>query len=273
VTSHLHTLSYSTAAELLKRSPAHAYLKKVGPRTKPTPQQIEGTIIHALLLGASSGSDVVMVQFDDFRKKEAQAQRDAILAEGKTPMTQKQMLRLTDASVAIRKNIEAQGIVLDGRSEVPLDWTERASNGLEVVCRGKADHVKGVTTYDLKSIECASEDAIARQIYNMAYDVQHAAYLRAFRAKNPTLAGREKFVFIFFELEPPYSVTPVVLDGNGRHIGEQRWQRAIDRWAECVASGKFPHYVDGVKQISLPTWAVVKEDAATDAEFDEEQAA
>lgn len=260
--------SYSTASTLILKSPMHAWLKKFGnpPKEPPTPAMLKGTAIHSLILGVGAGSDLVVIDADNYRTKAAQQQRDEVLAAGNTPITMPQMLALSTAAEAIRANLEAQGVKLTGESEVPLEWVEVARNGMRVKCRAKLDHLKGASTVDLKSTADASPVFAARQIYQMGYDIQHAAYTSAVRANQPDMAGREKFTFVFFELEPPYSVTRVRLSGEYRHIGEQRWRRAVDTWAECIASGHWPHYAEDEIEVVPPTYAVMREDAIIDAE-------
>lgn len=260
--------SYSTAAELILSSPKHAWLKKFGgvEKPKPTPAQVEGTIIHSMLLGKDAGSAVVLIPFDNFRKKQAQEQRDEALSQGLTPMTIKQMDSLTTAANEIRANMEAQGISLNGESEVPIEWEERTRDGRMVKCRARLDHAKGPKIIDLKSVSDASPDFISRQIYTLGYDIQHAAYTSGYRKVHPELAGREQFVFVFFELSAPYSVTVATLSGEYRHIGAGRWMRALDTWSECLATGIWPHYATGPVEVSPPVWAIKREDEAFDAE-------
>lgn len=255
-------LSYSAASTLVRYSPRHAWLEHRllgNQRGEPTAAQIKGTAIGSLLQGGSA--EVVMVPFDDFRTNAAREMRDAALAEGKTPITMRQMEQLGAAADAIRANLLDLGIVLDGQSEVPLEWEEESRSG-PVACRGRLDHVKGLDIYELKSIGTASLEACRRQLYAMAYDVQHAAYTSGWGKSFPEKAGRERFTFLFFELEPPYSVTPLKLSGVFRELGWRRWRRAAEVWAECLASGVWPHYADRTLEVEPPRWALLAEEEA-----------
>jgi hypothetical protein len=70
-------------------------------------------------------------------------------------------------------------------------------------------------------------------------------------------------VFAFAQVEPPYAVTPVTLDGAMREIGAGRWHRAMQAWGKCLAKGTdrehWPPYVDGPIQVTAPAWALAQE--------------
>lgn len=259
--------SYSAASTLVRYSPRHCWLehRMLGnQRSEPTAAQLKGTVIGSLLQGGSA--DVVMVPHPDFRTKEAREMRDAAIAAGQTPVTMPQLEALMGAADAIRANLLDYGIELTGQSEVPLEWSESSAHG-PIACRGRLDHLKGRTIYELKSTGTASPEACGRRAVELGYDIQWAAYVAGFRSSFPELAGREDFVFLFYELEPPYSVTPLRPDGMFREHGERRWKKAVEQWSECLASGVWPHYLDRIGTITVPPWALAKMEGDYEAEL------
>jgi len=112
---------------------------------------------------------------------------------------------------------------------------------------------------DLKSCASAHPNAIARSIIAHGYDIQETAYRRAIETLHPEHAGRSEFWFIFFELEPPYSVTPVTLGGSMREIGESRWHRSRETWRRCLEKNEWPGYASAPMSIEAPGWALAQE--------------
>jgi hypothetical protein len=75
----------------------------------------------------------------------------------------------------------------------------------------------------------------------------------------PELAGRVDFIFVFYELEPPFDVTPMRLSGAFRQIGDSGWRRAVNRWEECLRTNRWPGYVDGIVDVEPSGWAISKD--------------
>lgn len=256
------SLSQSTASVLVGRSPAHAWLQHPrlgGVRSEATREMNVGTLVHAELLGTKSPACVI--RRPDYRTKVAQEERDAAVAMGLVPILEREWERVQTAVTALRPKLEALGIRFSGESEVAVQWEEHFLDGTRVYCRGKADHVLRAENriIDVKKTVSAHPGDVARALISYGYDIQRAAYVRAFEALYPDMAGRTEFVFAFVEVEPPYEVTPAVLDGPLREIGEARWERACALWARCLKTNRWPGYAEGIVTLEAPGWAVAKE--------------
>lgn len=265
------SLSASVAHTLVSRSPRHAWMQhpRFGAKgKKPTREMDLGSVVHALLL--EKGKDFVVIrapagepEFEDFKKKAAKEARDAARAAGKVPLLQRQLDEAVDVASAIRYRLGELGIRLGGKSEFAAIWDERASDGSVVRCRGMLDKwdEDAATIYDLKIVRSAHPRACQSHMVGFGGDIQSAAYVRAMEQHRPCLAGRVQFVFLFCEVDPPhcFCVTPVVRAGTMRELGEQRWQRAINTWARCVATNQWPGYVTDVTAIEAPAWALSAE--------------
>lgn len=257
------SLSSSIAKRILDESPKHAYLahpRLGGHRWDPTSSQDTGSLIHALMLG--KGAPIAVIDAKDFKSKAAQEARDEAKAAGKLPVTEPAFLKLRSVATTLLTTLsEEYGIRLIGESELAAIWEDSTDDGTPVLCRGMLDHLVGSRglVYDIKTISSAHPDKCSRQMSEYGYDVQWAAYTSALRTIQPSFAGREDFVFLFCEIEPPYCVTPVRPSGEFRHLGEMRWARAKRTWAECLRTGKWPGYATSIINVEPPPWALTRE--------------
>lgn len=253
-------LSSSIAHVLNEQSPIHAWTQHAafgGVKRGPTKALDAGSLIHTLLLDA--GKDVEIIKADDYRTNAAKASRDAARAAKRIPVLEKDYDSATVAADALRSKFASLEIGLTGVSEITAMWTETASNGAKVQCRGMMDHLVAPRIYDVKSIRSASPDTCRRHIEEYGYDIQRAAYVSAVEHIVPDFAGRVEFIFVFCELEPPYDVTPIRLSGAFRELGERRWKRAVDIWERCLRTGVWPGYVDGIIEVDPSPWRLAKD--------------
>ena len=254
------SLSSSIAKVLIAESPLHAWQNhpRLGGSSKAaTPAMDAGKLSHRLLLGA--GAEIAVIEADDWRTKAAREARDAAKAAGKIAVKAVDYEEASKACTEIAKRMTKLGIVLDGESELTALWGESTFEGAEVQCRAMLDHVKGSTIYELKSIESASDYSIGRAIEKFGYAIAAEAYTRALEAIRPASTGRIDFVFIFYELEPPYAINPKRLSGEYRELGRRQWRRAYETWAKCIESGEWPGYAEGIGTIEPAPWVLSRD--------------
>jgi len=247
-------LSASIATTLIQRSPLHAWSEHPrlgGVRREPSATFDRGSLIHKLILG--KGADVVVIKADHYRTKAAQEQRDEARVSGRIPVLEADYHDALAATAAISVRLRAQGVELDGESEVAIAWREPVAGG-SIWCRGMLDHVTGATIYDLKSTRNAHPDACRQHVINYGYTIQRAAYIRALTALRPELAGRIDFAFLFVELEFPYVATVARLDAILREHGERAWTKAAETWAGCLRRNDWPAAADGPVILEAPPW-------------------
>ena len=254
------SLSQSIANLLVSESPRHAWAAhpRLGNmRRESTKALDEGTLIHKLMLGV--GAEVVIIPFDDFRKKDAQIIRDAAVAEGKLPVLHRKYDEMRQVADRLRDRLKAEGFPLDGQSEVAIEWHERGNDG-PVVCRCRMDHVfvNEGRIYDIKKARSVNPRHIARNFMDYGYPVQAVAYNRALAALNPGLQGRIEFTFLFLELDAPNEIVPVRPDGAFYKIGSLKWEQAVLTWERCLSSGHWPGYADGVVTITPPAYVLAE---------------
>jgi hypothetical protein len=251
----LTQFNVSTAKVLIERSPLHA---KTLHGKEPTKVMDFGTVAHTLILG--KGKRFEVLDFEDYRTKDAKAARDAVRAEGKVPILGPDYDRADALAERVSVELVKRGIKLDGQSEVALEWEETGG----VMCRCMFDHVwldRGVIL-DLKITGNAAPSSVERTSEQLGYAIQAAAYRRALAALRPDLAGKIDFLFAFAENDEPFAMNICRPDGVFREIGDRRWERAVRDWQHCTTTNQWPDYGAGINTISAPPWALNREEYA-----------
>lgn len=265
-------LSQSVATVLVSESPKHAFDAHPdlgGEQRKATKEMDLGSVVHAMILGKGAQFEVVEGGHKDWKKKDAQEQRDALRAEGKIALLEREHERALTVTDIVAEKLRARGIVFDGVVERRIRWTEQSRDGAIVHCAGTLDHAQktnaGLIIDDLKSSKSAHPEQFQRSMMRFGYDIQWAAYTRggdqAYKAN-----GRVDMRFIVFEVTRPYCVTIARPAGTMRALGNLRWQRAVDAWAKCVRDNDWPEYCTGAVEIEAPNWAIMREGEELDCD-------
>jgi hypothetical protein len=96
----------------------------------------------------------------------------------------------------------------------------------------------------------------------MGYDIQGAAYTRAFESVDVRVRGRSSFTLLFCEPEPPYCITPVRFAGSMKELGARKWQRGVNAWERCTRTGEWRDYTDSVVFAEAKPWELEEEQGA-----------
>lgn len=250
------------------------------PTDEKQAQLDRGSVLHALTLGKGEERieiipSTMLAKNGAYSTAEAKAARDDARRRGRIPVKEPKMPGHLATADAIKATLEAAGHVLDGRSELAIEWHERTPHG-PVLCRCMMDHLKvwGLTPADrengivpggeigeLKIVADAHPDRCERTADSLGYALAAAAYHRALAALYPALGGRTRFQFLFIEPRRPFLLwDPERLSGPFREIGERQWIRAVHAWGEGLATGRWPDYrtPDRV-EISAPMWKLKAE--------------
>ena len=265
------SFSASLGKVLLDKSPAHAYLRHprlggAGKEQETSDAMDFGSLVHGLILG--KGADVLTIDADDWRSKEARTLRDMARASGKLPVLRKDMERAILVEPAFRAQLPAEEAALFncGTSEqvIVADFANLKGDG-RVYARGMVDrlHINRdnmtARIWDIKTCDDASPDKLERRVYEMHYEMQMACYEWLLESVMPELKGRVTSRLLFVETSEPYSVVAVELDGMFRQIGRSKLGRAWDTWCECIARGVWPSYTDKVLTLGPSPWAASRE--------------
>lgn len=135
----------------------------------------------------------------------------------------------------------------DGEVEFTIRWQDR----IKRKCR--FDKLAGDIIPDIKTCADPGAEAFTRQALNLGYHRQADWYMDGFWA----FYGREpRFVFLAVGKEPPHDVCPVELDAEFLDLGARQNERAIERLAQCYATGDWSNpQAKQVTVLSPPGWA------------------
>lgn len=255
---HSHpALSCSGAKKLLPPScPALFRWEQDHPRPS-TKAFDEGHAAHQLVLG--TGPEIVVVDHDNWRTKSAQTQRDEAHERGAVPLLTKEFEPIQQMAAALRAHPVACRL-LDrdrGRPEQSLFTVDR-DTGVEL--RARLDFLphpvigRRLLLTDYKTSISADPEKFRKAAADYGYHQQDSWYSDIVRAVG--LDAQPAFVFIVQSKAAPYLVTVVELDDKAKEIGRALNRRAINTYAECVRTSRWPGYAEEVVQVSLPGWTV-----------------
>jgi hypothetical protein len=253
------SLSSSIAHTLITQSPYHAWFnhKRLNKKyVKESNGHFDfGTAAHSFIL--EGAQDFVVIDAEDYRKKEVKEQRDTARNEGKTPILAEQYNDVLAMAKAFHSFVDKcpdlQGVFQRGKPEQTGIWKEG-----KTWFRIRMDWL--TDTHDLiinyKTSENANPENFVRgNLINFGYDLQAAFYLRGLRALSKK-AQTANYIWIVQEIKSPYAVSFIGFGDQMADIANRKVERAIALWNECIAKKSWPSYSPRVAWASLPTWAV-----------------
>jgi hypothetical protein len=244
------SLSQSLAKILIDRSPLHAAVAH--PRL--TVQEAEdeetekynkakaiGDATHALLI--ERGKDLVVVDADSWRSDKAKSARADAEAAGKTAILAKHHRVAQGVAIAARKQLadhEENDCFLNGAGEVALIWQE---GPLWFRCLVDWLHDDLRTADDLKTSGMSmAPHVLGLRAADAGWHIQAAMIERGLDVLDPDGAGRRKFRFVGLEQDAPHALNVMMMTEHWLTMGRKQIQHAIDIWARCVATNKWPGY-------------------------------
>lgn len=250
----LPEFSSSQAKDLLRNPARFNYWRN---KRRPEKKDYDvGHAVHAKVLGVGMGIEVL--DFDNYRTKAAQEERDAAYAAGLTPMLRREMQPIEDmAESVLRHPTFAALFSQPGNSEVSVLSKDPVT---EVAVRARFDFLPyprdpRAIALDLKTTEDASPEAFVKSIVEYGYDLSQEWYRDTYR----WATGEEvEFVFAVVEKRPPYLVAHYRLPDQFVAMGARKAHEARVRYAEYTASGVWPGYSEEIEFIDPPMWAVIQ---------------
>lgn len=250
------SLSNSIAQILLRESPRKAWFSH--PRLNPDYREEHedkfdmGTACHAMLL-ENNPAALVVVEANDWRKKEAQEQRDSARAAGKTPILARHFAavqKMVNAATTFLAQSEISEYWFDAESEVTGLCQER---GVWLRCRYDKITKDRRVQIDYKSTVDASPDGFSRQLVRMGYHLQDSFYRRISRILG---VPKPEFVFVAQSVEPPYECSLHACDPALQQIADAEVERAIGIWRDCMTRKEWPSYDKRIHWAMPTTWMI-----------------
>jgi hypothetical protein len=244
--------------------------KQAHPRlTPPEPDEEEeddnkkfdlGSVAHELLLGRGSGIQVL--DFDDYRKGDAQKARKEAIANGLQPCLRKLYEKAEEMVAAARLQLAddpenerrlhqrpPRGGALAGADPARQD----VGPGDDRLADERADRI-----YDYKTFKPGADpEGFAKYLAREGRDVQDPWYSRGVAAIEGVDWREIDFRFVVQGTEPPYMLSVVQLDPGSREWSNDRVEWALRKWADAARFGRYRGYVPRTNIVSLPTWAAM----------------
>lgn len=243
-------LSQSSIKEFLI-SPAH-YLASTEQVREATKAMNFGSAFHAHLLSADPEAMYAVKEKVDGRSKLGKEYNDnfAIQNQGKIIIDQDDLELITAMGASVMAHPEANRLMTGlTHKEVALFGTFKAQTD-EVRLKGLVDGYNESTgeIIDLKTCEDASPAGFRKAIWDRRYDIQNAQY--AFLMEN---AGKPftSFTFICVEKKPPFACAVYQISPDSLLKTCGTWVDAIERFAQCQATGIYPAYSKNIIEITL----------------------
>lgn len=242
------SLSSSIAKLLLERPPYWAWAAhpKLNPEWKPAEPKAAfdiGSAAHALLL--EEGAGIEMVEADNWLTKAAKEQRDALRAQGITPILTKDFERTLEMSRIATAFLASYGIDV---SKTDNECTMIAEvEG--VLCRTRADIFMPGRIIDYKTTG-VSLDVFNKQASKFGYDLQAVLYLNV--AAELNLAC--EWAFLVQETTAPYPVQMFKPTREFLEVGRRKLMQALSIWSECMLLGEWPGYPRDVQLLDAMPW-------------------
>lgn len=250
------TLSKSVMHELLTKSPKHAWTchPKLNPmfRRDEDPRYDLGRAAHGLFL--EGDANVEVFTYDNWTTKAAKESRAEARAHGKTPMLGKNWDDVQAMVLALEDGLNAQTInspmFAEGKPELTLLWDEDG-----VACRARVDWLRDdlTTIDDYKTTSASAKGKVwsDRTMHGIGGDLQAAFYLRGLKA---CTGADATFRFAVQETYPPFAMSVVTVGSDVLALANEKVDKALRIWRECLASGKWPAYPVEAYEAELPPW-------------------
>lgn len=243
-------LSYSGAKDIL-RSPALYKWKRQQPKTPSAAMEL-GTVTHSLILGTPPTWRVID------GGKGVTKRREAARAEGLIPVSADDLEHAQAMAAAVHANAEC------------VEWLDKAPRR-EVAAiaqdpetgtwvRGFFDALHDESRYgiDVKTGRDGTLADFGRTAYNLGYHIQAGCYSLLMEWLGLPFRS---LAFLVVESEPPHFVGVRELDDESLDLGRRRFRRALDIYAECVATDTWPGPA-AYQTVSVPYWALRQEGIA-----------
>jgi hypothetical protein len=247
------SVSGSTLFRLHDECPAKAlashYLSPWPREDDDTEDKSFGTAAHCYLIeGKEVFAERYAVKPEDmtFSTKEGKAWR----AENadKTIVSFRDVERLAGMAIGLSTN-EGTAHAFEGGAAEVTGIAKDAETGLWLKVR--PDYLRPKLAINYKTTRSAAREAWTRQAWNLGYCVSAALCVDVLAQLGQPL----HYAFITQEKTVPYLAVARVLSDDHLQAGRMIYRRALRTFADCVASGKWPGYSEGVETIPYPAWA------------------
>jgi hypothetical protein len=255
------SLTQSGAKIILEKSPLHAWHEH--PRLNPSSLSDSddkkfdvANIAHALVLGR--GRKFVVLDYEDWRTKDAQKRREEASQAGKLAVLRKHYDLAGSMAEVLVLSLNNRGLRLfDGpeRSEIVIAWNEGKIWFRQMLDWLSAD-AEIMADYKTTAVS-AAPGALAARMASDGWDVQAAMAERGLAV----VAGEDpdrRYIFVVQETFEPFAVSIMEISESVLSIGRRKLQSAAWVWRECMESGVWPGYPTQIIVPDYPGFAAAQ---------------
>lgn len=242
----------SFAKRLIAECPAKAFL---GGDKGQTDTMRAGDLVDSLVF---SSKQIIVIEADDWRKKEPKEQRDNALARGMVPCLSKELAAARPLTLAVLAKANKLGLPLGhGLYQQTMKWTD-PDTGVE--CQGTPDVIdcERRIIWDLKVTNSCHPKALQKTIETFGYHIQLAAYESGAETLYGGVGHWQKYL-LFVEDSAPHVTVCVSPSEPMMMLGSRQWLRALKTFKECRETNLFPGYADDVLELGPTVWALNEE--------------
>ncbi len=244
------SISKGVIDRIVNRSPLHAHHEhpRLGGKKQDGSSRADlGSAAHDYLLGGDQG--VEFVDYNDWRTKDAKAQRDAIRANNAIPMLEKDRYRLDEMSAAARERLEDFG---PGDTEHVLLWSE---DGTWMRTRPDWISEDRRVVIDYKTAKNADPISwIKSSLNGTPYDIGASLVLRGLGKVFGK--SRRDFYWLVQEIEPPFACSLVGPGPEMLELAERKIEAGLRVWRECMERKQWPGYDSRIHWAEVPQYQV-----------------
>lgn len=246
-----------------------------GLEKEPTEGMLWGTLVDALVLNPAKTRQIVAVspqEYDDAKGERKPWNWNATVCKewrnqntkgGQIVASHTKWAQVQLAAQRLHDDAVVMDLLAVSTTQVAVNAEYVTKGGLiipvggllDIVPRVKDAHYSKVLA-DLKTTDSADPDKWGRTVFSGGYHVQAAFYLDLYNAA--TGEGRNQFLHLVQERDAPYEVGRRVLAEEFIQIGRATYERAIEKYAECLTSTKWPGYDDAQDNQSLDGWTTTQ---------------
>lgn len=213
----------------------------------------DGRAFHCAILEPERFREIYHVEPEFSGKGSVQARKDwqASIPPGHEVIKPQRKADLLQAAAATWSHKVASGLLLDGRYEQVVQWTD--ATGLR--CKAKLDCLKPQCVVDLKSDRDVRPQRFPATVARYLYHGQLAWYHDGAIAAGVLPVDAERPYLVAVQLSEPYYVGAYQLDAEALHAGRALYRSLIDQLLACRAAKMWPGVAPDLVQLALPAWA------------------
>lgn len=171
-------------------------------------------------------------------------------AAGLRPMKPDAIRAMDGVVNAITKDTTCEIAFRNGKAEVSVFKQHHTANGM-VLRKARMDWVPpGPALVDIKTCQDARACEFDRVLWSRRYYVQAAFYLDLWNECNPD-DKKDYFVFVVVEKSAPHAIQLFAMDPTDIESGRREYRRNLSLVIQCINSGEWPGYPQGVQPIKM----------------------